>query len=1434
MGRRLAAAGALFAFLMLPAAAHADRAFSPRFTANTQGDIAFAANGVLTCVQAEPGCPGAKAGTGSGLNNNDRVMTYIDVDTNGATFNSSEADLTLAEGARVLFAGLYFGGRSAAGTGGLAAPGGTAARGTALIQPPGADSYLPVTASQIDESGSQQYQAFANVTDIVAGAGAGAYRVANVQVGTGKNASQAHGWALIVVYGDPAAPTRNLSVFDGFQNVGSGSPGVTIPLSGFQTPLSGTVTSTVGVVAQEGDRGTPGDGASIRGGAGFVRLSNAANPGNPPSQSNLFNSTISRAGVSATNLLPLDINKFGFDVDTFTTTNVLGNNQTSTDINLSTSGDAYNPGVVFISTDLYAPRIQATKTVDQAEADLGDELIYSATFQNNGEDGAAGFVVTDPIPEGTTYVPGSITINGVGQSDTAGNDQAEFDAAGNRVVARLGTGASPTAGGTLGIGQSSVVSFRVQIDDGGFPAGATIANTARAAFTAATTGQTYAPVDSAPAETRLLLPDIAVVKQHDPAYVSGGTSTILLAAFNIGEGPSTGETVVTDTLPAGLTVNGPILADGWSCAVAGQTITCSRSDSFDPQEPIPAILVPVQLAAGTPPGSLSNTATVTNPSDANTDNNSVTDDGAVSEPQFDLSVTKEVTSTPPMDLPGYPPSAGFGVPVTYELTITNDGAFPAENVQLTDVLPPALSVFEATPSQGSCSGAVCSLGTINPGATVTVQLSVSVTSDANLYPSQETLVNTAEVTATGNDVDPSNNTAEASIQTLPIAALSITKAFAPAQPFAGEPVTYTMEIRNDGPGIADVNTADLLPPELENPQISITGGTGDCTFGELPEAPGVPLGLCTVPQFEVSGTRTITLTGTLAPGSAGSPVLNRAAVAGSSVESDFSNNLAEVQFVPVEREYDLSVTKAVTSSPPPGLPGYPPTDGGGVPVTYDITIRNDGDYAATDVQLADVLPAALNVISAAPSQGTCTGASCSLGTIGPGEAVTVSLSLSLTSDLSVYPSAGTVVNRAEVTSAGLGTDVDQSNNASEAPIDTLPVADLSITKSFTPGQPVPGDPVTYTLEVRNDGPGVPLFADIIDNLPAQLLDPQISISGGSGDCGVGEFPPGTRVGVCSIDGFEAGGSRTIKLSGTLASDSAGSPVVNRATISGPYFEADPADNAAQAGFVPQVPVEEPPPRPLAPVEEPPAVDVAVDVTAPSAPHTVGEPGTWEIDVVNNGPGTATSVNLDTSRRGARADALGARVAQAGCRPGTSTSCALGDLGSGERRTIEVRLRPQEAERLTLAAEVTISGNDTAPANNTDEDSIRPRLATVALAVDVAETRLSAGEATELVARLRTRGRPANDARVCLRLPEELAISKAGGARLRNTRACWQLDRLAASRSRGFRLGVRALGINRARRVDLTATVTGPGIRTRRARVSLLVLPAQAPPGGVTG
>ena len=180
---------------------------------------------------------------------------------------------------------------------------------------------------------------------------------------------------------------------------------------------------------------------------------------------------------------------------------------------------------------------------------------------------------------------------------------------------------------------------------------------------------------------------------------------------------------VTDTIEAGLSLNGTPTGIGWTCTTAGATVTCTSPDPLAAGSDYPAISIPVLVGTSVPPGQLSNTATLTAPSDGNPDNNSFTDAGAVSEPAIDLHVEKVVTSTPNFTPVGY---LYFLDPVTYRIEVTNNGVADAANVQLAEIFDAPLTVESITPSQGSCSGTTCNLGTITAGqAPVTIDVQAS-------------------------------------------------------------------------------------------------------------------------------------------------------------------------------------------------------------------------------------------------------------------------------------------------------------------------------------------------------------------------------------------------------------------------------------------------------------------------------------------------------------------------------------------------------------------------------------------------------------------------------------------------------------------------------------------------------------------------------------
>lgn len=184
--------------------------------------------------------------------------------------------------------------------------------------------------------------------------------------------------------------------------------------------------------------------------------------------------------------------------------------------------------------------LSVTKQVSASTAALGDRLTYTMTVTNNSAIPVNGIVLTDPIPSGTTFVPGSVTVGG---SPAAGN---------------------PATGitiGTLAAGASTVVTFQVDIGNV-TPTPNPIPNTATVSYTNGT------PVDSNTVTTLVAVPEIAVVKSvSKTAAKLGDVLTYTMIVTNPSALPATG-VVLTDPIPSGtafvpgsVTVNGSPSAD---------------------------------------------------------------------------------------------------------------------------------------------------------------------------------------------------------------------------------------------------------------------------------------------------------------------------------------------------------------------------------------------------------------------------------------------------------------------------------------------------------------------------------------------------------------------------------------------------------------------------------------------------------------------------------------------------------------------------------------------------------------------------------------------------------------------------------------------------------------------------------------------------------
>ena len=179
-------------------------------------------------------------------------------------------------------------------------------------------------------------------------------------------------------------------------------------------------------------------------------------------------------------------------------------------------------------------------------------------------------------------------------------------------------------------------------------------------------------------------PDLTLTKAHGDDFARGLEGTYFLTVSNVGVAGHTGEMVVTDVLPAALT---PATATGtgWSCEIAGQTVTCRRSDPLPDGAATPQIFLTVRVAA-TAPATVTNTATVRGAADPNPANDGAADETAINDPA-DRRLTK--TASGPFRA---------GQTATYLLRVANlAGAGPAlAETRVVDTLPAGLTYVSAT------------------------------------------------------------------------------------------------------------------------------------------------------------------------------------------------------------------------------------------------------------------------------------------------------------------------------------------------------------------------------------------------------------------------------------------------------------------------------------------------------------------------------------------------------------------------------------------------------------------------------------------------------------------------------------------------------------------------------------------------------------------
>jgi uncharacterized repeat protein (TIGR01451 family) len=1088
-------AGALLAPAIVVSAAtssaqvvsNSGRNFTLRYSNNINGQITIAANTLMQCPTATPdpavnsGCAGARAGTNS-RNNNTFDMGWLDVDSDPSTFDSSQATLNLPSDGVVLFAGLYWTGiqkkgEAITGANGYVGvplpPPNASAIGQVKFKLPDSSAYQTVTAANVDLgpiSVGSGYGAFADVTELVTEAGPGTYTVADVQTGTGGNT--AAGWSLVVAYADQAEPLRNLSVFDGLKVV-SGSSAIDIALSGFKTPSAGTVRTTIGVVAAEGDAGATGDYLSVNDNL----LTDAVHPSN-----NTENSTIANRGAHVTTKNPDWRNQLGYDSSLFSADGFLPNGATNAMFRAKTSGDTYAPQAITFATELFSPQVDLTKTQSfpvSTNAEPGATIRYTITATNNGSGPATNVELVDPLPGGTTSSGSPTVTSGVGNATFVSNS----------VTARLGSGATPTSGGTLGAGQSASVEFDVVID-GDAVLGSAVTNTAQLRFVSPDLGLPISKVATRVAT--VTYPDPAVVKTIDSTTpVSGGTRyRFKVLVSNAGTLPASSQLIsVSDVLGSAAT-NITSSGSGWSCSSGGaQTLNCQNSfTGLLPGTSLDPLFVEADFAAGQP---VTNTATVSGggqPTDPNSPAllNDVSSVSAGISPVANLRLAKSALTG----------TVSVGALAGYRLELRNSGPAAAGNSVLVDTVPAYLDVETVTTPQGSCtttggSGTPttvsCALGTVPVGTTVTVVIRARVQVEL----AGTTVINTATA---GSDVTPTPVTDTAPLTIRPATDLSISKTTSVDVAQQGDAVSWTVTASNDGAASAtNLQIVDRLPVAVDAASVVATPSSGGSCTRTNSTVSCVWSG-----ATAASATRSVTITASffsVVPAD-DRLAINNAKVFAVTDDFDPSNNTAFA----TTRITPFADLEAAANGPGIVAPGET--------ATLSFTALNNGPTDAVAATMAVTIPTGLSV-EAVPSGCIESGVTvtCALGDLANGASTTI--------DIEVR-SARTPVPTSRDTEV-----VVASNTADPIPENDVDLTPLATTAAPTIDSVTPGSgPESGGTEVTVDGTNLTTETTVeIGGVPCE---PVIFVTTSQLICTTGPQDPGVfDVVVTTADGQTA-------------------------------------------------------------------------------------------------------------------------------------------------------------------------------------------------------------------------------------------------------------------------------------------------------------------------
>ncbi|MET3197421.1 UNVERIFIED_ORG: putative repeat protein (TIGR01451 family) [Bacillus proteolyticus] len=709
--------------------------------------------------------------------------------------------------------------------------------------------------------------------------------------------------------------------------------------------------------------------------------------------------------------------------------------------------------------------IVSLKTVDLTTVTIGDILTYTTTLTNTGNTDATAVVFTDNIPNGTTFIDGSVLVNNIPQLN-----------------------ANPSAGilvGTIAPNISIPVTFSVTVV--ALPASGHVQNQSTSRYTInveeqiSTSNITFTEVISANVIATKTTPIQYADLQTIIPYTISITNNGNIQVENI---------IVTDIIPANTSfIENSVIVNG-NARPNDNPLNGIQIDNIPPNTTA-TILFQVRVTSIPQTNPISNTSTIEY--EYTVPNRPPITETIISSAALTEINHANLNSNKAVDLA----FATVGDTLTYTITLNQTGNVAVNDVIIQDIIPQGTTFIENSvivngetlPGVNPVSG--IPIGTITIGGDAIVSFQVTVTSIPTPNELNNNAITTFNYIVNPNNVPVTNTTTTNTVKTtvqndnvIAFKSADVTNAL------PGQTLTYTITITNSG----NVTIEDLLA--IDAVPIDTTFVAGSVTINginqpnENPEN-GITLGNLAPNEFVI-----ITFQVTISSSTLQSTINNDASVSYTVIidptkppititkQTNTVTTTVIDPMVRIEKTADKSIVVI------------------GDIITFTLAVFNHSPIPTISTSVIDTIPAGTTfiensvTINGTPVPNVRPDTGINIGSLSAGTVATITFQVLATS----IPSNSTIINSATVTAAFQLTPQDPiitfivNSNIVRIPVQFITA---TVTKNASVSSAYLNQYFDYTVRITNTSEISLSNISLQDTIPAglQFINGTVFING---------------------------------------------------------------------------------------------------------------------------------------------------------------------------------------------------------------------------------------------------------------------------------------------------------------------------------------------------